>query len=131
MADFWKASALVILAVILGTTIGKTEKDITVVLIAAVCCMVAGIAVHYLSDVISFLWQLNRTVESRIPFLEPLLKITGVAMLSELIARISSDAGNASLGKAMQILGNAAMLFLALPFFEAFYSTVQEILRIV
>ena len=131
MADFWKASALVILAVILGTTIGKTEKDITVVLIAAVCCMVAGIAVHYLSDVISFLWQLNRTVESRIPFLEPLLKITGVAMLSELIARISSDAGNASLGKAMQILGNTVILFLALPFFEAFYSTIQEILRIV
>ena len=60
-----------------------------------------------------------------------LLKIAGVAMLSELISLISSDAGNASIGKAMQILGNAVMLFLALPFFEAFYSIVQEILRIV
>lgn len=131
MTDFWKASAIVILAVILGTAIGKTEKDIAVVLTAAVCCMVAGIALNYLSDVISFLWQLNRSVASRTPFLEPLLKIAGVAMLSELISLISSDAGNASLGKAMQILGNAAMLFLALPFFEAFYSIVQEILRIV
>lgn len=131
MTDFWKAAAIVILAVILGTAISKTEKDIALVLTVTVCCMVAGIALHYLSDVISFLWQLNRSVESRIPFLEPLLKITGVAMLSELIALISSDAGNASLGKAMQILGNAVMLFLALPFFESFYSTVQEILRIV
>lgn len=131
MTDFWKASAIVILAVILGTAIGKTEKDITVVLTAAVCCMVAGIALHYLSDVISFLWQLNRSVAIRIPFLEPLLKIAGVAILSELISLISTDAGYASLGKAMQLLGNAAMLFLALPFFEAFYSIVQEILRIV
>lgn len=131
MTDFWKASAIVILAVILGTAIGKTEKDIAMVLTAAVCCMVAGIALHYLSDVISFLWRLNRSVESRIPFLDPLLKIAGVAILSELISLISSDAGNASLGKAIQILGNTVMLFLALPFFEAFYSTVQEILRIV
>ena len=131
MTDFWKASAIVILAVILGTAIGKTEKDIAVVLTAAVCCMVAGIALHYLSDVISFLWRLNRSVESRIPFLVPLLIIDGVAILSELISLISSDAGNASLGKAIQILGNTVMLFLALPFFEAFYSTVQEILRIV
>ena len=131
MTDFWKASAIVILAVILGTAIGKTEKDIAVVLTAAVCCMVAVIALHYLSDVISFLWRLNRSVESRIPFLVPLLKIAGVAILSELISLISSDAGNASLGKAIQILGNTVMLFLALPFFEAFYSTVQEILRIV
>ena len=100
MTDFWKASAIVILAVILGTAIGKTEKDITVVLTAAVCCMVAGIALHYLSDVISFLWQLNRSVAIRIPFLEPLLKIAGVAILSELISLISSDAGNAFSGTA-------------------------------
>lgn len=131
MTDFWKAAALVILAVILGAAIGKTEKDITVVLTTAVCCMVAGISLNYLSDVITFLWTLNHSVAGRIPFLEPLLKIAGVAMLSELISLISSDAGNASIGKAMQILGNAVMLFLALPFFEAFYSIVQEILRIV
>lgn len=131
MTDFWKAAALVILAVILGTALGKTEKDITVVLTAAVCCIVAGISLNYLSDVITFLWTLNHSVAGRIPFLEPLLKIAGVAMLSELISLISSDAGNASIGKAMQMLGNAVMLFLALPFFEAFYSIVQEILRIV
>ena len=130
MADFWKASVIVILAVILGNAIGKTEKDIAVVLFAAVCCMVAGIALTYLSEVMTFLWKLNSAVESSMTFLEPLLKIAGVSILSELICLISSDAGNASLGKAMQILGNAVILFLALPFFEAFYSIVQEILRI-
>lgn len=130
MADFWKAAAIVILAVILGTAIGKTEKDIAVVLTAAVCCMVAGIALTYLSEVMTFLWKLNSAVESSMTFLEPLLKIAGVSMLSELICLISTDAGNASLGKAMQLLGNAVMLFLSLPFFEAFYSIVQEILRI-
>lgn len=130
MTDFWKAAAIVILAVILGAAIGKTEKDIAVVLFAAVCCIVAGTALQYLSEVLVFLWKLNSAVEHGMTFLEPLLKIAGVSILSELIGLISADAGNASLGKAMQILGNAVMLFLALPFFEAFYSIVQEILRI-
>lgn len=130
MADFWKAAALVILAVILGCTIGKTEKDIAVVLSALVCCLVAGTTLGYLSEVLTFLWKLGGSLSGRHSFLEPLLKIAGVSLLSELISLLSADAGNASLRKAMGILGNAVILFLALPIFEAFYSIVQELLRI-
>lgn len=130
MADFWKAAALVILAVILGCTIGKTEKDIAVVLSTVVCCLVAGTALGYLTDVLTFLWKLGNSLRGGQSFLEPLLKIAGVSLLSELVSLISADAGNASLGKAMVFLGNAVILFLALPFFEAFYSIVQELLRI-
>jgi len=130
MTDFWKAAAIVLLAVILGATIEKTEKDIAVVLAAAVCCIVAGTALNYLSEVLIFLWKLNGSLGSKKTFLEPLLKIAGVSLLTELVSLISTDAGNASLGKAIGILGNAVILFLALPFFEAFYSIVQELLRI-
>jgi len=129
MLDFWKAAAIVLLAVILGTAIGKTEKDIAVVLSAVVCCIVAGTALQYLSEVLTFLWQLNSASGQGMAFLEPLLKMVGVSILSELTCLISSDAGNSSLGKAMQILGNAMILVLALPFFEDFYILVQDILR--
>ena len=131
MADFWKASVLVVLTVILGTAIGRTEKDISVVLSAAACCMVALTAVHYFSEVVTFLWQLSASAEEGSRFLEPLLKITGVAILTELTCLISGDAGNASLGKSMQILGNAVILNLSLPVFEALIAVVQEMLRMV
>ena len=130
MEAFWKAAALPILAVILGCTIGKTEKDIAVVLSALVCCLVAGTALGYLSEVLTFFRKLGSTLGSGQSFPEPLLKIAGASVLTELISLLSADAGNASLGKAMGILGNAVILFLALPFFEAFYSIVQELLRI-
>ena len=129
MAEFWKAAAIVILAVVLGSAVGKTEKDIAVVLTAVVCSIVAAISLTYLSDVISYLWRLNSELTIRLPMLDPLLKIAGTAMVTELINLISVDAGNASLGKAMQLLGNSVMLYLALPFFETFYTVVQEILR--
>ena len=131
MADFWKASAIVILTVILGAAIGRTEKDISVVLSTVACCAVALTAVHYLSEVVAFLWKLSACAENGSRLLEPLLKITGVALLTELTCLISADAGNAALGKSMQILGNAMILNLSLPVFEALIAIVQEMLRIV
>ncbi len=130
MADFWKAAAIVILTVILGATIGKTEKDLAAILSIAACCIVTGTALQYLTELVAFLWNLTNTVERTIPFLQPLLNIAGVSILTELICLLSTDAGNASLGKAMLLLGNSVILVLALPFFESFFAMVQEILRI-
>lgn len=128
MEAFLKASAVIILAVILGTTLGKTEKDISVVLSVAVCCVVMTVAVQYLSEVVEFLWKLSNSKAYHNPFLGTLLKITGVALMTELTSLISSDAGNSSLGKAMQILGNTAILFLSLPILESFISIIQDII---
>ena len=47
MSLFWKAAAAVLLAVVLGLSLGK-QKDIGVLLTMAVCCMVAMIAISYL-----------------------------------------------------------------------------------
>lgn len=131
MVTIWKAAAIVILAVILGVTIGKTEKDIAVVLTAAACCGVVGLAIHSLSDVIVFLSQLCSISDSQHYFFGTLLKVIGVAVISEMTSLISMDAGSSSLEKAMQFLGNAMILSLSLPLFERFIEIVQEILNVV
>ena len=130
MTEFWKASAMIILAVILCSAVGRTEKDIAVVLSVTVCCMVAVTVVRYLSESVEFIWELyNSSMQSNL-FLETLLKITGVAILSEVISLLCADSGNTSLGKIMQHLGNSMILVLSIPIFETFFSMVQEILRI-
>lgn len=129
MEAFWKAAAVLILTVILGVAIEKTEKDIAVVLSIAACCAVMTVAMDYLSDVVAFLWQLGNSTDYRNPFMGTLLKISGVALMTELTGLISSDAGNSSLEKAIQILGNAAILFLSLPLFESFFTIIQEIME--
>ena len=130
MTEFWKASAMIILAVILCSAVGRTEKNIAVILSVAVCCMVAVTVVRYLSESVEFLWELYNTSMQSNLFLETLLKITGVAILSEVISLLCADSGNTSLGKIMQHLGNSMILVLSIPIFETFFSMVQEILRI-
>ena len=128
MEAFWKAAAIMILTVILSSTLGKTEKDISAVLSVAACCMILTVALQYLSDVVVFLWELGNSQKSGTPFIGILLKISGVALVTEISSLFSSDAGNSSLGKAMQILGNSVILFLSLPIFEAFLTMIQEII---
>lgn len=130
METFWKAAAIILLTVIISTALGKTEKDIAVVLNITACCIVILVALNYLSEVIAFLWQLGSGTDHLNALLETLLKITGIALMAELAELISADAGNSSLGKAMQILGNTAILFLSLPLFETFFAMIQEIMGI-
>ena len=131
METFWKAIAVIILTVILGVTLGKTEKDISVVLSVTACSIILIIAMQYLEEVIAFLWQLSSKESEQIPSIKIILKITGVALVTELTTLISSDAGNSSLGKAVEILGNAAILNLALPLLETFLTILQELMGLI
>jgi stage III sporulation protein AD len=129
MDTFWKASAIVILTIVLRITLEKSQKDIAVVLIITACCAVMIVALQYLSHVIRFLWELTAASEDTNHFMPTLLKISGIAFMTEFICVISSDSGNNSLAKVMQFLGTVAILFLSLPLFETFFSILQEIMR--
>ena len=128
MENYWKACAIMILTVVLGAALGKTEKDLSVVLTLAACCIILMVALEYLSDILVFLWELGSGIGDRNPFTGILLKIGGVALVTEVSSLLSSDAGNSSLGKAMQILGNSVILFLSLPILEGFLEIIREIL---
>lgn len=129
MEAFWKAAAVVVLTIILSVAIGKTEKDISLVLSITACCIALMVGMRYLSDVVVLLWELGNGTDSQNPYVGNLLKITGVALMTEMTAMVSTDAGNNAIAKAMQILGSAAILYLSLPLLEGFISIIQEIMR--
>ena len=82
MELFWKAAAVVILTMILGLTLGKTQKDIAIALTVVTCSVVMTIALQYLSDVIRFLWDLSNKCSNQNSFMGTLLKISGVALVT-------------------------------------------------
>lgn len=128
MDAFWKAAAGVLLAVILGLTIGKQEKDIAALLSIAVCCMVAILAVNYLEPVFDLLRELESVGELQGDMLGILLKAAGIVLVTELAGMICSDAGNGSLGKMLQMLGSAAVLYLSVPIFNVLLTLIRDIL---
>lgn len=128
MAEFWKAAAGVLLAVVLGLALGKQEKDISVLLTMAVCCMVSMIAIAYLEPVLDFLRQLEVLGDLQGDMLGILLKALGIGLVAEIAGMVCNDAGNASLGKTIQMLGGAVILWLSIPIFKALLELIEQIL---
>ena len=127
MELIWKTIAGMLLAVILGLAIQKEEKSLAVVLSITACCMGALTACSYLKPVLTFLTELEVAGDTQ-SILPILLKGVGIGLLTEITALICTDAGNASLGKTIQLLGSAAILSVSLPIFTAMLNMIQQIL---
>ena len=126
MDDFWKTTALVLLTVILSLSLDKTERDISAVMGIVALCIAACAAVTILNPVLNYLVELQRLFHLPDGLISILLKAVGIALVAELSATICADAGNASLGKMLQILGGAAVLTLSVPMFRTLMTIIKE-----
>lgn len=128
MELLWKTLIMVLISVILGLSVGKQEKDLSIVLSLVVCTITVSFALTYLEPVISFLRRLEALAELQNSMLDIILQVCGVSIISELVGMICTDAGNSSLTKAIQFLSACAILYLSIPMLQAFIDLIQGIL---
>ena len=127
MEPFWKAATLALIAGVLSLTLKNQDKEYAVLLSIAACLMVTAITVTYLKPVYAFLKELETLGDLRGDMLAILIKALGVGLASEIASMICTDAGNASLTKAIQLLGGAVILYLSVPMFSALMDLIQKI----
>ena len=128
MSEFWKTTSLILLTVILSLAVGKTERDISAVLGMFTLCVAACSALAILEPVLDYLRELQDIFDLPEGLLSVLLKAVGIALVTELSATVCADAGNASLGKMLQILGGAVVLSLSVPMFRTLMTIIREMI---
>lgn len=131
MERFFQAAAGVLLAVILILAIQKQSREISVLLSLFVCCMVGCLAAGYIGPVLDFVKKLQSIGGLDWQMLQILLKVVGVAFISEIAGLICEDSGNSAMGKALQFLASAVILYLSLPMLTALLDLVEGILGMV
>lgn len=127
MTLFLQACAVAMLVVILILSQGKA-KDMGMLLSLAGCCLVALVALSYLGPVLDFLVGLETLGNLDRTMIGSLLKIAGIGMIAEIASLVCSDSGNGSLGKAVQLMGTAVILWLSVPLFTALVELIQKML---
>lgn len=128
MTLFWKALGLAMMALVLALVVGKREKDFALLVTLAACCALVGAAAEYLGPVLDFFRELEQTAQLPPDMLGLLLKALGIGLVAEIGGTVCADAGNGSLAKQLQILGNAAIIYLSLPIFSSLLTLIREIL---
>lgn len=128
MDTFLQVVAGVLIAVVLGLVVSKQSKEMAVLLSLLVCCMVVVVAVGFLEPVLDFWKQLQQVGQLDETWLTILMKVVGIGLIAEVASLVCADAGNGSLGKAIQILAAAVILWLSIPLLEGLLELVQRIL---
>lgn len=125
---FLKTAAAALVTAVLTLVISKQAKDFSLLLTMAGCAMAAMIFLHFLEPVLTFVKTLQQLGDLNGDMLQILLKTVGVGLISEISAVVCKDSGNESLGKALQLLGVAVILWLSIPVFQMLMDLMQKIL---
>lgn len=128
MDIFLKATAGVLIASVLCLFLAKQGKDISLILSVAVCCMVITGAISFLAPVLDFFQKLRSLGQLNGEFLNILLKAVGIGLLAEISGLLCADAGNTALGKSLQLMASAAILWISIPLLNDLIEIVEEIL---
>ena len=107
MERFFQAAAGIMAAVIMWVILSKQGKEYALLLSVGACCLVLVAAFQFLEPVLDLLKQLQTLGNLQPQWLSVMLKAVGIGLVVEMGALICTDAGNASLGKTLQILGFA------------------------
>ena len=126
---FVKCIAIVLLSVIIGITLTKQGKDISLALSIAVCCMVATVAISYLEPVKDLILKIEQLGNLNRNMVTIILKAIGVGFLAQITTAICNDAGNAALGKTLQFLACAVLLSLSVPLLQELLAITESILQ--
>ena len=127
MDIFVKTLCGALIALILYLVLSKQGKEISLMLTVVVCCMIAGAAVNFMMPVIDFIVKLQTVSKLNSELISIVLKSVGIGMLAEITCMICNDAGNAALGKTIQILATAVVLRLSVPLFSSLIDLIEEI----
>ena len=125
---FFKATAAVLLSVILFLILNPHCKELGILITLVVCCMVAITAGQFIQPVVGFLDTLQQVGDLDNAYLSVLLKVVGIGFLSEVAALVCTDAGNATLGKTLQMLAACVILWLSIPLLDSLLELIQDIL---
>ena len=128
MELFVKSAAGALVVAVLGLVLGKYNKESALIISLAACCMIVVSAMWYLEPTIAFVKKLQTLGSLDSNVLEILVKSTGIAILSEVVILICNDAGNTALGKTIQLLATAVILWLSLPLMNKLIDLIENIL---
>ena len=128
MGEYLRWTAVVLVGLILALVLGRQAKDMSLLLTLAVCVMVCIAALMFLEPVMELLRELRRLGALDSDVISIALKCAGIGLLSELIGLLCADAGESAMGRAMQLLSAAAILWLSLPLIREVLKLIGEVL---
>jgi stage III sporulation protein AD len=128
MDVFLKAMGMALVCAVLGLVLTKQCRDMGVLLTLCGCVMLAVVMLGLLEPVLRFCRRIAEMTKLDSDMVGIVFKAVGIAMVGELAACVCVDAGNSALGKTVELLTAAVVLWLSIPLLESVLELISTVL---
>ena len=128
MEEMVKLGAVAITAALCAALVKKNAQELGLVVALAAGAVLLSFTLGALEDILAFLTTLTETAGLSPAILAPVIKITGIAVVSRLSAELCRDAKETGIAASVETAGAILALVVALPLMQAAVSTVLELL---
>ncbi len=123
-----KIVAVCLLTAILAVVVRKSNPEIALLMVVAVCCVVLLEILQGLNEIKSFLEQVIAWSGLQQDLFAPLLKTLGIALISRTGADLCRDAGQTAAATLVEMSGTFGAILVALPLFGIVWEMLQTMI---
>lgn len=121
---------IALLAAVALVLIRQARPELSVPLSVLVGAMLLFFVVRQIGAVVNLVEDLAARADVDLRYVESLLKIIGIAYLTEFGAQVCRDAGEGALGAKVELAGKVFILLLAVPIVIAVVETLLRLLPV-
>ncbi|MDF2988172.1 MAG: stage sporulation protein [Eubacterium sp.] len=126
--DILQIVCIGIIAVILSVTIKQQKPEIALQVSIATGLLIFVLIVVKLSAVVEFIKTFSRKADIDPTYITILLKIVGIAYISEFGAEVCKDAGESSIASKIELAGKVIIVILAVPIISSLLDLVVKLM---
>ena len=128
MTAWVRLFVLAVATTVLTLTVRKQTPELGLLLSLAGCAAATLLIVPWLSELFSLIRELGEKAGVESDMLEPMWKVVGIGILTQITASVCADAGQTALSKLVELGGGLLALCAAGPLLRAMLALVEELL---
>lgn len=120
--------SLAVVGAILGVLVRERGGALAAAMSLAICGLILFLGLRFCGPILKVVEQLRTLSGLNGAVTAPLLKVVGIGLLTQFAGGICEDAGEKSLGTAVQLSGTVLALYAALPLIQSVLELLEDML---
>ena len=117
-----------IVGAVICLVIQRGSPELSLVLAMVISLLIILIAMEIIGSILDFIDILRETAGLSPAIVQPLLKTVGISILTRLASDTCKDAGQGSIGAAVELTGTLAAIYIALPLMQTVFEMIGRLL---
>jgi len=128
MEAIGKIAAIAVICVILCVLLKQSNQPAAIVLSIIACIGILLIGMRFLEPIFALAKEIRSISGLTNPMIEPLLKVVGISLVTNMAATVCADAGETALAKAAETSGTILAIYTSIPLILASLELIEKLM---